>query len=74
MLTRLEQDALWGLPRYQPLMLLLGQAHDAQLLIARVTYTMPSVCLLLQTTRAVMSSVTVMGSMMKGQRTLLGGS
>lgn len=30
MLTRLEQDALWDLPRYQPrMLLLLGQAHDA---------------------------------------------
>jgi hypothetical protein len=45
-----------------------------QSLITWDTYTMPSVRLLLQTTSAVMSSVTVMGSAMKGQRMLLGGS
>lgn len=56
------------------LMLLLGQAHGSPVPIAWDAYTMPSVRLLLQTTSAVTSSVTVMGSAMKGQRMLLGGS
>lgn len=57
-------------------MLLLDQAQDSPNPppIAWDTYTMPSVLLLLHTTSAVMSSVTVMGTMMKGQRMLLGGS
>lgn len=61
---------MWGLP----LMLVLGRAHGSPSPITWDIYMMPSVRLLLQTTSAVMSSVTVMGRAMKGHRMLLGGS